>query len=231
MQITRTATGLRMSQHGVVITELRTTPGPVHSVSDILAALVVALQPAEKIGVLGFAGGGMQAPLHALGFSGTLHTVDLDRTGWELFAKHCPSWVRGVDWHHGDAVEWLRAQTPQFDLLIEDLSVPLNGDVFKPSITWDVLPPLLRSRLRSGGAAILNLLPPPDGIWLRHIAGIAALFGRAHSIRFDDFVNRILIAGPALPPIRTLAAGVRSALRSIRSRLADRIHFRSERSA
>ncbi len=228
MQITRTATGLRMSQHGVVITELRTTPGPVHSVSDILAALVAALSHVGKIGVLGFAGGGMQAPLHALGFAGALHTVDLDRTGWELFAQHCPAWIPGVDWHHGEAVEWLRAQPANFDLLVEDLSVPLGGDVFKPSITWDILPPLIRSRLRSGGIAILNLLPPPDGIWLHHIARITALFGRAHSIRFDDFVNRILIAGPAIPPVRELGARVRAALRRIRSRLADRIQFRSE---
>ena len=42
MNITKTEHGLRMSQHGVVITELRTSPGPTHSVADVLAAVAPA---------------------------------------------------------------------------------------------------------------------------------------------------------------------------------------------
>jgi hypothetical protein len=53
--VTLTKHGLRLSQHGVVISELRTTPGPTHSVVDVLAALIAVLAPAGRIGVLGFA--------------------------------------------------------------------------------------------------------------------------------------------------------------------------------
>ncbi len=226
MEITKTEHGLRMSQHGVVISELRTTPGPTHSIADILAALIHVLNPEGRIGVLGFAGGGMQAPLSALGVETRVDAVDLDRMGWDLFRWHCPDWVRRVRWKKADAVKWLRAQPADFDLLVEDLSVPDAGDVFKPSITWDVLPPLIRDRLTPGGIAVFNLLPPPGGVWLRDVERLARTFGEARMVSFDDFTNRILIAGKSLPPVRELGAMLRAALRRIRSRQADRIHLR-----
>ena len=227
MEITQTEHGLRMSQHGVVISELRTTPGPTHSIADILAALIRVLKPPGRIGVLGFAGGGMQAPLCALGIETRVDAVDLDRMGWDLFRWHCPEWVRRVRWKKADAVTWLRAQPADFDLLIEDLSVPDGGDVFKPSITWDVLPPLIRDRLAPGGIAVFNLLPPPGGVWLRDVERIARTFGGARSVSFDDFTNRILIAGKSIPPVRELGAMLRAALRRLRSRQAGRIHLRT----
>ena len=61
MDITATRHGLRLSQHGVVISEMRTAAGPTHSVFDVLAALVPLLAPRGRVGVLGFAGGGMMA--------------------------------------------------------------------------------------------------------------------------------------------------------------------------
>ena len=227
MEITKTGHGLRMSQHGVVISELRTTPGPTHSIADILAALIRVLKPQGRIGVLGFAGGGMQAPLCALGIETRVDAVDLDRMGWDLFRWHCPEWVRRVRWKKADAVPWLRAQPADFDLLIEDLSVPDGGDVFKPGITWDVLPPLIRDHLAPGGIAVFNLLPPPGGVWLRDVERIARTFGGARSVCFDDFTNRILIAGKSIPPVRELGAMLRAALRRLRSRQAGRIHLRT----
>ena len=38
----------------------------------------------------------------------------------------------------------------RFALLLEDLSVPHDDDVFKPAISWEVLPELIRARLRPG---------------------------------------------------------------------------------
>lgn len=85
--ITRTRNGLRLSQHGVVISELRTSPGPTHSVFDVLASIISVFAPQNRIGVLGFAGGGMMAPLRALGVRAVIDSVDLDRTGYDLFKK------------------------------------------------------------------------------------------------------------------------------------------------
>ena len=229
MDITRTKHGLRLSQHGVVITELRTSPGPTHSVADVLAACISVLRPEGRIGVLGFAGGGMQAPLCALGVETVMDAVDLDRAAYALFCEHCPEWIPRVQWHHADAVEWLCSQEKNFDLLVEDLSVPGDEDVFKPDITWEVLPQLIHDRLVPGGIAVFNLMAPPSGIWIRELEWMAGLWGTARMVSFDDFTNRILITGKALPPARELGAMLRSALCRIRSRQAARIQVRTVR--
>ena len=226
MDIIKTKRGLRMSQHGTVISELRTSPGPTDSVADILASLIAILNPPGRVGLLGFAGGGTQAPLAALGVGTVMHAVDLDRMGYDLFRWHCPEWVRRVKWKKADAVKWLRSQPADFGLLIEDLSIPSEGDVFKPGITWDILPPLIRDRLAPGGTAVFNLLPPPGGVWLAHLHRMARIFGEARLVSFDDFTNRILIAGKSVPPVRELGKSLRAALRTIGSVQADRIHLR-----
>jgi hypothetical protein len=56
---------------------------------------------------------------------------------------------------------------------------------------------------------------------------IARIFGHARLISFDDFTNRILIAGRSVPPVRELGKSLRAALRSIGSVQAGRIHLRS----
>lgn len=225
MEITKTQHGFRISQHGTVISELRTSPGPTDSVADILAGLITVFEPEGRIGLLGFAGGGTQAPLSALGITKVIDAVDLDRVGYDLFRWHCPKWVRRVRWKKADAVKWLTAQPADFAMLIEDLSVPSDGDVFKPDISWSVLPPLMRDRLKPDGFALFNLLPPPGGIWLKDLGKMARLFGAALTVSFDDFTNRILIAGRALPTARVLGAALRGELRRIGSKQAERIYF------
>lgn len=226
-KIAATRHGLRLSQHGVVISELRTTPGPTQSVFDVLAASIAVLTPPGRIGVLGFAGGGMIAPLRGLGVSAAIDTVDLDRAGYDLFCGHCPVWAAGVNWQQSDAVAWLRRQPRAFGLLLDDLSVPQDGGVFKPSISWKVLPELMRQRLRPGGFAMFNLLPAPGGNWKSDLAGIVALFKTARIIHLDDFENRIVVAGDTLPSARELGAQLRQALRRLRSRQAGRIRVRA----
>ena len=226
MEITPTKHGLRMSQHGVVVSELRSTPGPTHSVFDVLAALIAVLAPAGRIGVLGFAGGGMMAPLRSLGMTSPIDAVDLDRAGYDLFRQHCRKWAGRMHWRHADAVDWLRQQSPEFGLLLDDLSVPHEGDVIKPAICWNVLPKLIRQRLQTGGIGIFNLLPP-CARWKSQVEQIAGLFGMAHLIDLDEYQNRILVAGQELPPVRQLGRTLRRALRRLRSRQAGRIHLRN----
>jgi hypothetical protein len=227
MDITSTRHGLRLSQHGVVISELRTSPGPTHSVFDLLAALIALLAPVGRIGVLGFAGGGMMAPLRGLGMESEIDSVDLDRAGYDLFRRHCPAWAGQVNWRQADAVAWLRRQAPGFGLLMDDLSVPRDRDVVKPAISWSVLPELIRDRLRPGGIAVFNLMRPPRGRWNPDLARMAGKFGSARIIDLDEFENRILVAGDDLPSARALGATLRQALRRLRSRQASRIQVRA----
>ncbi len=225
--ITPTKHGLRLSQHGVVISELRTSPGPTHSVFDVLAATISVLAPKDRIGVLGFAGGGMISPLRGLGVEATIDSVDLDRAGYDLFRQHCAAWADGVNWQQADAVAWLREQPRNFGLLMDDLSVPQNGDVFKPAVSWDVLPKLMRSRLRPGGFGVFNLLPAPGGTWNFDLTRIVSMFKTARIIDLDDFENHILITGDVLPTARELGSQLRQSLRHLRSRQAGRIQVRT----
>ena len=227
--ITPTRHGLRLSQHGVVISELRTSPGPTHSVFDVLAAVIAVLAPPGPIGVLGFAGGGMMAPLRGLGSGVAIDAVDLERAGYDLFCQHCPAWVAGVHWQQADAVAWLRRQPAEFGLLLDDLSVPQDGDVFKPTISWTVLPELIRQRLGPGGFGVFNLLPAPSGTWSSDLTRIVAWFQTARIIHLDEFENHILITGDVLPTARELGARLRRALRQLRSRQARRMQVRTVR--
>ena len=59
---------------------------------------------------------------------------------------------------------------------MDDLSVPSDGDVVKPSISWKVLPRLIGQRLRPGGFAVFNLLPRSKGKWDPDLEKIVGLF-------------------------------------------------------
>lgn len=229
MQVTRTRLGLRLSQHGVVLSELRTSPGPTHSVFDVLAAIIATVAPRGRIGVLGFAGGSIMAPLRGLAVDARIDTVDLDRAGYDLFRKHCDGWTGPVNWEQVDAVEWLRRQPAEFGLIMDDLSVPSEGDVIKPSISWDVLPELIRDRLAPNGVGVFNLLLPPGGSWFPELTRIAALFKTAHVVDLDEYENRILVGGGDLLSARDLGVQLRLTLRRVRSRHATRIHLRNLR--
>lgn len=229
MHVIRTKNGLRLSQHGVVISELRTSPGPTHSVFDLLAALVVWFEPRGRAGMLGFAGGGMMAPLQALGWSSVIEAVDLDRASYDLFRQHCPEWVPRVRWQQAEAGQWLRRNRCRFALLLEDLSIPTNGDVVKPGLCWEELPALIHRRLAPGGVALFNLLSPPSGRWSRDLPRIVKCFPAARIVSLDEFENRLLIAGEALPSSAAISRGLQGLLRGIGSRQADRFGVRTWR--
>ena len=229
MNITSTSGGLRLSQHGVVISELRHAPGPTHSVFDVLAALVVALVPAGRIGLLGFAGGSLLAPLRHLGAAATVAAVDLDPVGYELFRRHCARWAGAVTWEQADAADWLDRQPAAFDLLLDDLSVVEGGEVVKPAITWTRLPDLVRRRLRPGGCGVFNLLRPPGGNWDPELSRLVALYPAARVVDLDEFENRIVVVADSLPTARQLGTQLRASLRQLGSRQAGRIRIRTLR--
>lgn len=167
------------------------------------------------------------APLRTLGVTTVIDSVDLDRSGYDLFQEYCSHWRAAVNWQQADAVAWLRQQPSDFSLLLDDLSVPQDGDVFKPAISWEVLPELINSRLRPGGFGVFNLLPAPDRTWRTDVEGIVAHFGAARLIYLEDFENRILITGERLPAARGLGALLQRALHQLHSRQAERIRVRT----
>jgi len=223
MEFITTRGGVRLKQHGVVVSELRSTAGPTHSVFDVLAALMVALPTSGDAALLGFSAGGMVAPLAALGWELPLAAVDLDAKAFAVFRRLCPQWQSRVKFYRAEAGEWLRRRRIRFGMLVEDLSVPEAGDVVKPTVSWGDLPELIRRRLHPEGVAVFNLLPYPKRPWGRSIPPVRGRFRAALELRFRDYENRILIVGERLPSARCLASRLRRLLRELGSRQAGRI--------
>jgi len=173
-----------------VISEILSAPGPTHSVFDVLAAAVVLLYRGPRVALLGFAGGGVVAPLRAMGFSGTLDVVDLDDRGERIFRAVSGAWRGPVKFELGEASEWLR---------------------------------------RRQGLAVFNLLPVKGWTWPELVAVVGRPFRERYVVSFEEYENRLLVAGRALPTARQLSAGLRDTLSSIESKMADGIAVRTSR--
>jgi len=223
----RTRRGIRLVEDDAVISEILSTPGPTHSVFDLLAAAVVALYSGPRVALLGFAGGGIVAPLRAMGFTGPLDVVDLDDQGERIFRRLSGAWRGPVSFELGEASAWLRRRRGRFDAIVEDLSVAGSRGVTKPKVSIDTLPRLMKSRLRPQGVAIVNLLPVRGMTWPQLEQAVGRPYRQRRIVTFTEFENRVLIAGRNLPTARQLSAALREALESVESRMADGIGVRT----
>jgi hypothetical protein len=184
--------------------------------------------------LLGFAAGGMLAPLRAMGWAHPLCAVDIDDQGFNVFRDLCGSWCGNVRLEQAEACAWLHRQPGHWDALIEDLSVPHEGDIIKPECVWSALPPLMAHALAPGGTALCNLLHPGSGAWDHGLQAVARPFGphaTAHVVHLGDFENRLLITSTAPLPSRSLSFRMKSLLQRIGSRQAGRFSIRALRRA
>jgi len=231
IRVVRTARGARLLQDDVVLSELLARPGATHTLFDVLAAAVAALAPGPRIAMLGFAGGGIVAPLRAMGCEHPIEAVDLSLAGEPLFRELSDAWAGAVRLDEADAVAWLRRRRAGFDLVLEDLSAPSPAGVVKPYVTFDPLPALIRDQLRPGGVVVTNLLPLPGTSWDAIEARLAHPHRRAVVIHVEEYENRVLVAGDDLAGASELGRAVRAALRTIGSTMAARLRFRTLRNA
>jgi hypothetical protein len=230
VKVVRTRHGVRIVQHGLVLSEIRTTPGPTDSLFDVLAATIAALAPGPDVAVLGFAGGGLVAPLRAMGFGHPLQAVDLSLAHEALFREHSGPWAGEVVVHEAEATRWLRARRRPFDLVLEDLSTEAGGDVTKPSVSLAVLPALMREKVGPRGVVVTNVLPVPGLAW-RDLLGDLAKPWRVRGARrlvvhLEDWENRVLLCG-ALPTARATSRTLKRHLRALGSDQADGLSVRT----
>jgi len=214
-------------QDDVVLSEILARPGATHTLFDVLAACVSALCKGPRFAMLGFAGGGMIAPLRAMGFPHAIDAVDLSRDGEAIFRELSNEWAGTVRVTQADAVTWLRRRKTMHDVILEDLSTPSPAGVIKPYATFDALPDLIRQRLNPGGVAITNMLPLPGTSWQSLQARIAVPHKRSLVIHLDEYENRIICCGEELPDAPTTSRSIRAALRGIDSDQAHRIAVRT----
>ncbi|MCK6460280.1 MAG: hypothetical protein L6Q95_10360 [Planctomycetes bacterium] len=227
MRIVRTKRGLRLLENDVILSELLAEPGPTHCLFDVLAACVAALAPGPRFALLGFAGGGVVAPLRAMGFPHPIEAVDLDPSGEALFRGLSGAWAGDVRVERMDAVDWLARGGAPFDAILEDLSVPGRETTVKPKASFLGLPALVKARLSADGIAVTNVLPEPGGSWDALVEPVALPHARATVVELDEYENRVVIGGSGLPETPDLARRVRRALDAIGSVQARRISFKS----
>lgn len=227
VRVVRLRRGARILDGKIVISEIPGRPSATDTPMDLLAAAAVSFGAGPRLALLGFAGGGVVAPLRALGVRGTVDAVDLS-TRWEsLFRELTGEWSGPVRLSKAEASEWLRRRRSGFDVVLEDLSEHRSSGVTKPWVSVGVLPPLIRERLRPGGVAAVNLLPWPEVSWKALIHAVRKPFPSALLVSFAEWENRVLILGNRLPPGREASRSLRSSLRRIGSSLADGMSVRS----
>tara|TARA_Y100001968_G_scaffold119786_1_gene109120 strand:- start:1832 stop:2608 length:777 start_codon:yes stop_codon:yes gene_type:complete len=227
-EVKRTGRGARLVQNGSVLSEVLAQPGPTNSVFDALAALVRLFSPGARVGLLGFAGGGIIAPLRAMGGRHSVFGVDLDPEGYELFINLSLAWMGEVQFTKSDAVKWLSAQCGQYDMLVEDLSVGRDGDIFKPDVSIDTLPEVIRTKLKPCGVAVFNLLPSDRQTWTDMTAKIHAPFRFGLQLFFESYYNRVLVvSNETLPEARVVSRHLRKALEEVDSLISSDIRVRT----
>jgi spermidine synthase len=227
VRVVRTIRGARIEQDDAILSEVLAAPGPTHGLFDVLAACVAALSPGPRFAMLGFAGGGMIGPLRAMGFPHPVDAVDLSRAGVSLFQSLSRTWAGPVRLFLSDAAKWLRAGDGPYDVIVEDLSTTSAAGVVKPRDSFGDLPGLVRARLTPGGVAVTNLLPQPGASWESLQLRVAALHARAVVLHLEEYENRIVVAGDALPGARRASRAVRAALRRIGSSQASKFSART----
>ncbi len=229
MRVVRTRRGARMEEDGLILSEILDTPGPTDTLFDVLACAVAALAPGPRLAMLGFAGGGVVAPLRAMGFGHPIRACDLSLEGEHVFRSLSIPWCGDVVVDEEEASAWLRRSRKRYDVILEDLSAREGGEITKPGVSLEVLPELMVERLRPGGMVVVNVLPVPGWPWTRLLPHLAAPFAEARVIVLDDWENRVLLLGEDLPSAREVSTAMNRSLEAIGSSEAHRFAVRTLR--
>ena len=228
-EVETTRRGYRLNQNGSVLSEVLAAPGATNSVFDFLAGLTVIFAGQGDAALLGFAGGGMIAPLRKAGAGTRIYGVDLDLAGHELFRRVSQDWCGEVSFEREDAVTWLERREIPFHVVIEDLSVPTEDDVIKPDVSCGPLPELIRAKLRPGGVVVTNMLKPKRMKWDDFMPGFARGHRSACVVHLREFENRIMVAGDFACSVRQLSRRLGKVWRDIGSDQADQFSLRTFR--
>lgn len=226
MRVTRTKHGALLYEGRTVLSTIRTRPGPLHDLYDVMALAAMLLSRGPRIALLGFGGGGILAPLRAAGWTHPVEAVDRTDAGEPIFRDLAGGWCGRVKVHQGEAGAWLRGSRRTWDLFVEDLTVNGPGGVTKPPESLAALPRLMRERLHPEGAVVVNALPVPGWSWPRLQARLTRPFHDARLVLFPDYMNRLVLTGYRLPEAPSLSRLLRTGLRGIGSRMATRFSVR-----
>lgn len=227
--IVRTRKGAQLRQGGFVLSEILRKPGATGDLFDVIAACAAVLSTGPRNCVLGFGGGGIVAPLRAMGFTHRVEAVDLRSEGERVFRELSSDWGDPIRFVQAEALQWLAKRRGKFDLIVEDLFVHGESGPEKPDASLEALPKLMYNRLSSSGSVVINIAPRPSLSWQEQVTVLSRPFRRAALLRFEDYENRLLLMGDQLANATILSRRVRSSLRAIESTQASRITIETVR--
>jgi spermidine synthase len=166
---------------------------------DLLAAAAL-LRPSGKpasILMLGIAGGTALRTLRHLLPEVSLTGIDLDAELIDLARQEMHLDEAGAEIIIADAYAWMRQNKRRFDVIIDDLYLAGDDDVFRAETCNADWLDLLKCSLSPGGILALNLVIGP-GHRAKQTAtrkNLSALFPSVRSLRTEESLNEILVAG------------------------------------
>jgi spermidine synthase len=166
---------------------------------DLIAAAAL-LRPDGKpksILMLGVAGGTALRTLRQLLPDVSLTGIDLDSELIDLARREMALDDTEAEIIIADAYAWMKANKRKFDVIIDDLYLAGDEDVFRAESCDESWLGLVRRSLAPGGILGLNLIIGP-GHRAKQTAtrkNLAKYFPAIRSLRTEDSMNEVLVAG------------------------------------
>jgi spermidine synthase len=156
--------------------------------------------------MLGLAGGTAFRVLRHLLPDCELVAVDIDAEIVSLAREHMELDALGIEVVHADAYGWLAKNRRKFDVVIDDIYLAGKTDVFRPQAWDEKLMGHLRRAMAPGGVLAVNLVTGA-GHRAMQVATRRVLreeFGEVRTIRSEEAMNEVLVAGEAVARRRRL---------------------------
>jgi len=171
---------------------------------DLIAAGAL-LHPSGKpasILMLGVAGGTALRTLRHLLPAAELTGIDLDSELIALAREEMELGETGAEIVIADAYAWMKSNTRKFDVIIDDLYLAGDDDVFRADECDGDWLSLTKQSIAPGGILAINLVTGP-GHRLKQSATrklVCARFPSVRSLRTEESMNEILVAGENVAP-------------------------------
>lgn len=171
---------------------------------DLLAAAAMLRPSGEPASILmlGVAGGTALRTLRHLLPEVSLTGIDLDAELIDLAEKEMHLGEVGAEIVIADAYAWMKDNKRSFDVILDDLYLAGDEDVFRAEACDADWLGLLKNSLAPGGILALNLVTGP-GHRAKQSAtrkNLAARFPCVRSLSTEESMNEILVAGEAVAP-------------------------------
>ncbi len=171
------------------------------------AALLKPGDPPKSILMLGVAGGTALRTLRHLLPDVSLTGVDLDEELIELASREMALEQTGAQIIIADAYDWMKSNTCRFDIIIDDLYLAGEDDVYRATRCDEHWLELLKPSLAPGGILALNLVTG-KGHRAKQTAtrrNLREHFPSVISLRTEESMNEVLVAGEGIASAKRLA--------------------------